>query len=88
VKPFKRDYLYMHEMDHGRTVTGMLALWFEDSNTNHLRKGLKMRPSGEEGAMQDKLEGCPVWGGQLQSVTAGRTSISIGKLDVESRSGM
>jgi transposase InsO family protein len=60
VKTFKRDYVSMHDLPDAKTVMALLPLWFEDYNTNHPHKRLKMRSPREYRMMQNKLERCPV----------------------------
>jgi len=66
----------MHDLPDAKTVMELLPLWFEDYNINHPHKGLKMRSPREYRMMQNKLEGCPVLQGQLQSVFNSNLKIS------------
>lgn len=47
VKTFKRDYVAWGDLSDARTVIRQLAAWFEDYNTVHPHKGLKMRSPRE-----------------------------------------
>jgi putative transposase len=42
VKTFKRDYVYVNELDDAETVLRQLPAWFADYNETHPHKGLKM----------------------------------------------
>lgn len=42
VKTFKRDYVYLADVDDAEAVLRMLPEWFADYNENHPHKGLNM----------------------------------------------
>jgi len=42
VKTFKRDYVYVNELRSAESVLALLPGWFEDYNSVHPHKGLKM----------------------------------------------
>jgi putative transposase len=43
VKTFKRDYVYLNQLDTAEVVMRALANWFEDYNSQHPHKGLNMQ---------------------------------------------
>ena len=43
VKTFKRDYVYLNNIDSAVTVMAQLAAWFEDYNEVHPHRGLRMK---------------------------------------------
>jgi putative transposase len=45
VKTFKRDYVYVNNLDSAQAVLVQLSCWFEDYNENAPHKGLKMKSS-------------------------------------------
>lgn len=47
VKTFKRDYVYLNELNSAEYVISQLATWFEDYNENAPHKGLKMKSPRE-----------------------------------------
>lgn len=47
VKTFKRDYVHLADLWDAETVLAALPKWFEDYNTVHPHKGLKMRSPEE-----------------------------------------
>jgi len=47
VKTFKRDYVYLHEIDDAETLIKQLPGWFDDYNENAHHKGLNMKSPRE-----------------------------------------
>lgn len=47
VKTFKRDYVYVNELKTARAALNALPAWFEDYNSVHPHKGLKMKSPRE-----------------------------------------
>jgi putative transposase len=47
VKTFKRDYVYLHEIDDAETLIKQLPGWFDDYNENAPHKGLNMKSPRE-----------------------------------------
>jgi len=47
VKTFKRDYVYLHEIDDAETLIKQLPGWFDDYNENSPHKGLNMKSPRE-----------------------------------------
>lgn len=47
VKTFKRDYVYLNELNNAEYVISQLGAWFEDYNENAPHKGLKMKSPRE-----------------------------------------
>ena len=43
VKTFKRDYVYLNQLENAQTVLEQLPAWFEDYNETAPHKGLKMK---------------------------------------------
>lgn len=47
VKTFKRDYVYLNELNSAEYVISQLSAWFEDYNENAPHKGLRMKSPRE-----------------------------------------
>lgn len=47
VKTFKRDYVYVNNLDSAAAAIAQLTSWFEDYNENHPHSGLKMKSPRE-----------------------------------------
>jgi putative transposase len=60
IKTFKRDYVHINPLHDARSVMEQLPTWFEDYNTSHPHKALKMRSPREYREFLNKLEQCPV----------------------------
>jgi putative transposase len=60
IKTFKRDYVHVNSLNDSRTVLAQLPNWFEDYNTNHPHKALKMMSPKEYREFTNNLEQCPV----------------------------
>lgn len=60
IKTFKRDYVYVNQLNDAETVLNQLPKWFEDYNINHPHKALKMMSPREFRERQIKLDRCPV----------------------------
>jgi transposase InsO family protein len=60
VKTFKRDYVHIHPLNDAMTVMEQLPRWFDDYNSSHPHKALKMKSPREYRELLNKLEGCPV----------------------------
>lgn len=60
IKTFKRDYVHINPLHDARSVMEQLPTWFEDYNTSHPHKALKMRSPREYREFVNKLEQCPV----------------------------
>jgi putative transposase len=60
IKTFKRDYVYLNQLNDARTVINQLPKWFEDYNNNHPHKALKMMSPREFRERNIKLDECPV----------------------------
>jgi putative transposase len=43
IKAFKRDYFHINPLHDARTLMEQLPKWFEDYNTCHPHKALKMK---------------------------------------------
>jgi putative transposase len=59
VKPFKRDYVYVHDRPDARTVLSQLPARFEDYNESHPHKALQMK-SPREFMRGLRSAACPV----------------------------
>lgn len=55
VKTFKRDYVQVHNLETTEEVMMQLGKWFEDYNSNHPHKGLKMLSPREFRAQQPSV---------------------------------
>ena len=60
VKTFKRDYVHINPLNNAVTVMEQLPGWFDDYNSSHPHKALKMKSPREYRELVNKLEGCPV----------------------------
>lgn len=60
IKTFKRDYVHINPLNNARTVMRQLPKWFDDYNSSHPHKALKMKSPREYRQCLNKLEGCPV----------------------------
>jgi len=47
IKTFKRDYVHINPLHDARSAMEQLPTWFEDYNTSHPHKALKMRSPRE-----------------------------------------
>ncbi len=59
VKTFKRDYVRCNPRPDAMTVLGQLDSWFEDYNTSHPHRALKMRSPREFIQANLSLAACP-----------------------------
>lgn len=60
VKTFKRDYVRCNPCPDAATVLRQLPIWFEDYNTNHPHRGLKMLSPREFIQANSSPAACPV----------------------------
>jgi transposase InsO family protein len=60
IKTFKRDYVHINPLNNAITVMEQLPTWFDDYNSSHPHKALKMKSPREYRELLNKLEGCPV----------------------------
>jgi len=60
VKTFKRDYVHVSRLDNAAVVLEQLPRWFEDYNTHHPHKGLKMMSPREYKRFLTSPSLCPV----------------------------
>jgi len=60
IKTFKRDYVHVNPLVNARMVMEKLPQWFEDYNTVHPHKALKMQSPKEYRAATRTVSQCPV----------------------------
>ncbi len=60
VHSFKRDYVYVNDVDDARTVLEALPRWFADYNEHHPHKSLKMQSPRQFRRALQPANPCPV----------------------------
>jgi putative transposase len=61
VKPFRRDYVYVHDRPDAQSVLAQLPRWFEDYDDHHPHEALRMKSPREFiRGFHQRAANCPV----------------------------